>query len=369
MPTTSMYREDTGTWPKQIKLFEAFLQAREIAEGQIQEAGLTFESARASDNDELKEAGSTSDFATYLNNKITKRLMWAYNEAPSSWRRYAKTYSVSDYKPLEFTRLTEQEDLLPVPEGGPFHDSQIGQIVGPSVTVGKLGRTMSLTREALINDDLNQLRDRPAALGRAATRTLAKNVNRKLRENPKAYDGTAVFAEAHGNLGSKALEETPLSEAITAIRVQTEYNGNRIGLQPRTLVVPPELEMMARRILHSASVPQPAGSEGVSGKEIPFGRGGENVLSGLVDYVVETYLTDPSDWYLFADPNEAPVVAVGFLNGKEDPDIYLKDPGMRNVLGGSDPYSMEFDEIKWKIRHEYGTALVDWRGGFAALVA
>lgn len=199
------YRDDTGVWPKQVQLFEAFLQAHELAESRIQEAGLTFESARQSDDDALQEAGSTSDFATYLNNKITKRLMWGYGEAPSAWRRYSKTYSVSDYKPLEFTRLSEQEDLLPVQEGGAYHDSAISQIVGPSVTVGKFGRTMSLTREALINDDLNQLRDRPAALGRAAARTLGKNINRKLRENPKAYDGTAIFAEAHGNLSTEKL--------------------------------------------------------------------------------------------------------------------------------------------------------------------
>lgn len=362
------YRDDTGVWPKQVQLFEAFLQARELAEERIQEAGLTFESARASEDDLLQEAGSTSDFATYLNNKITKRLMWGYNEAPSAWRRYSRLYSVPDYKPIEFTRVSEQEDLLPVPEGGTYHDSAIEQIVGPTLTIGKFGRTMSLTREALINDDLNQLRDRPAALGRAAARSLAKNVNRKLRENPKAYDGTAVFAEAHGNLSTEKLEETPLGSAITSIRIQTEYSGNRIGLRPRTLVVPPEQEMMARRILNSAFVPQPAGSEGVSGETTPFGRGGDNVLSGLLDYVVEDYLTDADDWYVFCDPNEAPVLGVGFLNGVETPDIFLKDPGMRNVLGGSDPYSMEYDEIEWKVRQEYGTGFMDFRGAFAALI-
>jgi hypothetical protein len=35
---------------------------------------------------------------------------------------------------------------------------------------------------------------------------------------------------------------------------------------------------------------------------------------------------------------------------------------MRNVLGTSDPYSMEYDEVAWKARHDWGTAFLDWRG-------
>jgi hypothetical protein len=93
------------------------------------------------------------------------------------------------------------------------------------------------------------------------------------------------------------------------------------------------------------------------------------VLSGAVDYVVEDYVTDNNDWYLFADQNEAPVLATGFLNGAQQPQVFLKDPGMRLILGGSDPYSMEFDEIVWKIRHDWGTGVFDWRGVVKSIVA
>jgi len=41
---------------------------------------------------------------------------------------------------------------------------------------------------------------------------------------------------------------------------------------------------------------------------------------------------------------------------------------MRNVLGGSDPYTMEFDEIWWKVRQEWGTGMFDWRGATFASV-
>lgn len=360
-----MQFRDYGSWPGPNKLFEAFLESEAI---QGIDDGATGE--------ELRESGSTTDFATYLADKATKRLMWGYSDVSSSWRAYTRVYSVSDFKPISFTRLTEMADLLPVAEGGEYLDSEIAEIAGPSITVGKFGRLFSLTREAIINDDLNQLRERPAALGRAAARTIGHYIVDALEANGNTYDGQALFHTNHNNLltggSTYALSETALAAGITKLRLQTDPNGNRIGLRPRNLIVPAELELIARRIIQSTTVPLAgfaAGGGSPTQAQVQHGFGGNNVLSGIVDPIVEEYLTDPSDWYLAASPQEAPVVGVGFLNGKETPDIMLKDPGMRLVLGGSDPYGMEFDEITWKIRHEWGYSNLDWRGMVKAVVA
>lgn len=360
---------DYGDWHGPNKLFEGFLQQRQIDQHRLQEAGVTYADARRAEDEELRESGSTSDFATYLNDKANKRLMWGYGEVSANWRRYARTYSVPDFKPQTFVRLTEMQDLLPVPEGGEYKDSEIGEIVGPSFSVDTYGRLFSLTRKAIINDDLNQLRDRPAAMGRAAARSVSKSIVGKLEAPGNAYDGVPVFDASHGNLLTSPLDETSLADAITKLRLQTDPNGNRIGLTPAFLLVPAQLELTTRRILTSTTVPQPYGTGGQATTP-DYGRGNAH-LSQLVqlNYAVENFLTDANDWYLFADPNEAPVLAVGFLNGKDTPDIFLRDPGMRNVLGGSDPYSMEFDEIVWKIRHEWGTGIWDWRGAVKSAVA
>jgi len=57
------------------------------------------------------------------------------------------------------------------------------------------------------------------------------------------------------------------------------------------------------------------------------------------------------------------------LNGNTTPFIGLKDPGVRAVLGGNDPYSFEFDEVAYKLRHDFNFKPVEWRGIVAALVA
>jgi hypothetical protein len=365
-----MLFRDYGKVGKQVQLFEAFLQAREVAEGKLEEAGIGFDDAAFSEDEELKEAGTTSDFATYLNDKATKRVMWGYNESGTAWRRYTRSYNVPDFKPVSFVRLGEHQDLLPVPEGGEYKDSEISEIAGPSLTVGTFGRLFSLSRRALINDDLNQLRDRPAGMGRAAARSLRKDVFRTLNANPNAYDGVATFHASHGNLMSVALSEDSLATALTKMRLQTDPNGNRIDLTPRLLVIPPELEVTARRILNSTVIPQPSQSSSADiHATTVVGRGGSNPMAGVIDYVVESQFTDANDWYVFADQQEAPVLGVGFLNGVETPDVFLRDPGMRNLLGGSDPYTMEWDEIWWKIRHEWGVSILDWRGAVKSAVA
>jgi hypothetical protein len=363
---------------REVKLFEAFLDARENAEEALAEAGYDFDSLMEAINggedldEQLVESGSSSDFPNYLADKITKRLMWGYTDVDSNWRAYTRTYSVPDFKPISFTRLSEHQDLLEVPEGGRYEDSQIHEIVGPSITVRTLGRLFSLTRRVLINDDLNQLRDRPAAMGRSAARTLNKDVVGKLAANVLCYDGNALHSAAHNNLMSGAdanLSEDAAAQMMLLIRLQTTDDGNRIGLRMRTLVIPPQLETIADRIVASTTVPQP--QEGLTPVTPPVttlwatqqhGRGGANVLAARFAVVSDDYLMDPNDYYGFADPQEAPAMGTGFLNGDETPDIFLRDPGMRNVLGGSDPYSMEFDEIVWKVRHEWGTAALDWRG-------
>lgn len=337
----------TGSWPREVRLFEAYLDWAE------------------SDNAaELRESGSSSDFANYLTNVVGKRLMQTFREAPAIWERYTTTYNVPDFKPLSMYGLTEGQDLLPFDEGGEYKDSQISERVGPTMTVQTYGRLFSITRKALINDDLGLLRDTPGRLGRAAARTLNRSVVATLEGNGNAYDGTALFHSSHSNLVTDALSESGLSAAALKMNQQTDDNGNPIMVSADMLVIPGALEMTARRILNSVEVTIQG-----SGSTPAYGQGNANVVRGYVDYAVDRYLTDANDWYLFANPSDAPVISVGFLNGQREPQTMLKDPGMRLILGGNDPYSMEFDTIEYKVRHEWGTAIIDWRGAVKAAVA
>jgi len=65
----------------------------------------------------------------------------------------------------------------------------------------------------------------------------------------------------------------------------------------------------------------------------------------------------PLHSYLIAD-----MLEIGFIDGKEDPAVLVQDaPGVGMVFTR--------DRITYKVRHEYGGAVIDYRGFYKAVVA
>ena len=103
-----------------------------------------------------------------------------------------------------------------------------------------------------------------------------------------------------------------------------------------------------------------------------FDKGTLNPLNDILplDGVIrEAFMSDSNDWYLFADPQQVPAFAIGFVGGKREPFVGIKDPTVRDAMGaGMDPYTFDFDSIEFKVRHDFGVAPVDPRGAFRAVV-
>lgn len=388
----------------QIKLYDGFLQARARSERRMREAGLTDAAIHAWLNPRLhggdfpveqfagrlreagfqesgdpeapgrheellREAVSTSDLGNYLTTKVNTRLLATYNEEPPQWRQYARTFSATDFREMSFTRLGELADLLEMPEGGPPVDQPLRDEGGPVTKLKTFARLLTITRQAIVNDNFNQLAQRPAAMGRAAARSLGKNVVGQLTSNPVMFDGNRVFSSAHRNITTGPPDETTVQQMITMLRVQTDANGNRIGMRPFNMVIPPELEMRTRITLNSTVVPL-AGYAPASSRATPlnFGMGGINPLAGAVpNTIVETYSLDPASFWMSANPNQYPGLGVGFLNDRQEPDVFINDPGQRNVLGTSDPYALHTQDITWMVRHDRVSVWVDYRGWVASL--
>lgn len=319
---------------------------------------------------EAQEAATVSDFANFLAEKLYKILLADWAKAPSVWRAYLKQMPFSDFKTHNvMTPLGESDDLLKVPEGGPYHDSQLEDSDNITMKLATWGRTFSISRQAIINDEFNKLQDQPARFGRSAARTLAKNIVSILETPGNAYDAVAFFGNhlqidgsttaANNALTSSALDRTTLRTAVERMRGFKDKTGNRLGIVPAILLVPIELEFTAREILGSPLLI----GQGASAAPVPA----LNVMSEVnIRVEVDPYLTSGTTWYLFADPNTIPAFGVGFLNGKDTPDLMLKDPAVRLVLGGADPYSFEFDEIVYKVRHDWITKPVEPRGAIKA---
>ena len=309
----------------------------ELARESLVREGLT---ANYADRLELaREAiNSTSSFPIALSNVANKALMQGYETAPSTFATWAGKGSNRDFKPAKRFLLSEAAELKLVPEGGQFKDSQMSE-AGTNVSVLTFGRTFSLTRQAIINDDLGVFNDISSKFGRAAKNKINNMVYDLLSGNTVLEDGKALFSADRKNLATAGSELSVVSLAagVAAMRRQKHIGENRnLNISPTYLIVPPELEALAYQVVKS--VVDPARSNDTV-----------NPFSGRFTIVVDAALTDPHAWYLASRPTDVQTIEVTYLNGVETPRLETQT-------------GFKVDGIEYKVAIDCNATAIDFRG-------
>ena len=277
---------------------------------------------------------SSSDFPIILMNVVNKNLMAAYNEYPVTYPRLTRVVSASDFKEMYAIRLGSFGKLDLIPEGGEYKEKTISE-EGENYRIGTYGAIFSITRQAIINDDLNAFTRIPSELGRAARRTIEMNFYELLESNPTMSDGKLFFIGDHGNLASTAgpINEDTLREMDVLISSQKDVDGNPIALIPGYVIVPPSLWYDAKRWLTSPVLPGKSNNE-------------PNVYANWAEPIKSVYLKNASAWYVFCQPGGA--FEIAFLDGNQSPTIETKT-------------GFEVDGQQFKVRLDFGVGAVDYR--------
>jgi hypothetical protein len=304
----------------------------------------------------LAEALSVSSFDQILGDSITRRMLEYYNQPGlDQWRKLVSVGSVNDMRTQRRIRFGGYNNLSVVTEGSAY-----GALTSPTdeeatYAPSKKGGTEVITMEMIVNDDLGAIRDIPRRLGRAAAQTLHEFVFDILKDNGAIYDSVALFHASHGNLGSTALTAASLKAARLQMLKQADVsNSKRLGITPKYLVIPVDLEQDAFTILNSVFLPSGVGTAAPS--DANYAR-----TFGL-EPVSVPYWTDTNNWFLVASPMDVPTIEVGFLNGKEDPELFVQDQPVNGSMFSN-------DKITYKVRHIYGGAVLDYRGLQGNIVA
>jgi len=141
---------------------------------------------------------------------------------------------------------------------------------------------------------------------RAAQNTIELLTTAFYATNPTWVDGKTLFATDHPIEGGKysnklsaGLDDTSLASALNLFRRAVDWRGNPIMIEPAVLMVPPELEVKAKVLVGSMAYPT------VTGNSSPFqaNAGTANPFKGTLDVIVNPYLTDTNDWFVFASPS------------------------------------------------------------------
>jgi hypothetical protein len=318
----------------------------------------------------FQEAMTTSDFPLLFGDVLDRMLLGNYMEAPYSWNQVAKRTTVADFRTVKRYFVDGGESTLdPVPEQTEYPAAHLTE-GDYSYKVKKYGRRMPFSWEAMINDDLDALRDIPDRFGRAARRSEEKFVT-DLYFDANGPDATFISSANGNHLSSNpALSITALQDAMTLLAAQEDADGEPIMVEMATLWVPPALEIPAMNILNAIQLEIGDSSSATVPRMITV-NWMRNRLKLAVGYYIPQIVTTGSrgntSWMLVANPANLsrPVAEIGFLRGHETPEVWIKSPNAQRAGGGTvDAMDGDFDtdSIQYRIRHVFGGTLMDPKG-------
>jgi HK97 family phage prohead protease len=320
------------------------LRLTEIAKVCLERAGVPHRGMSELEMVKRAFTQSTSDFPILLENAMHKTLQAAYATAPDTWSRFCKIGSVTDFRAHNRYRTGSFGNLDALNELGEFKNKSVPDGEKASITAGTKGNVINISRQTIINDDLGAFIGLSQMLGRAARRTIEADVYALLASNPVMGDSVALFdAAGHGNLASSGavVNLTTIDAGRQAMAKQMDIGENDyLDLRPAIWVGPIAQGGNARTVNAAEFDPDTANK---------LHR--PNIVRGLFREVVDTPRITGNEWYMFADPMDAPVIEVAFLNGDQEP--FLDSMEGFNV-----------DGLQWKVRLDYGVAAIDWRGAY-----
>lgn len=279
---------------------------------------------------------STSDFPLLLANTAQKTLLSAYAAEQQTWRPLSRQRNLPDFKPV--TELEIAGQILPeaLLEGGEYKAATV-QEQSASWRIYTYGKKISVSRQLIINDDLDALSRIPEMIGRGMSLFESNQVWALLTGNATMnYDSKALFHADHNNSGTGAIGVSSVSDARKTLRNQSDIAGNRVNLRPRYLVVPTSLETAAQQFLAPIQ---------------PATTGDVNIFTGSMSLITEPRLDDASEavWYAAADPAQVDMIAHGYLAGEAGPQV--------DTVNDRDP-----DGVTIYARIDFGTTLLNHRG-------
>lgn len=329
---------------------------------------------------QLREAMTTSDFTNLFADVLDRQLLGSYMETPPVWQSFARRSTVADFRSVKRFAVDGAEGALPqVGQREEYPEAALSDSVD-SYSVGKYGRRVDLSWEAMVNDDLDAFRSIPGRLARAARRTENKFATQLYVDanGPHASLYTSgnknQIVTANGaSADDPKLSIAALRDAMTVLSKMVDADGEPITVDAITLVVPPALEVTAENILNATEL-WVSTDGGNSTQQVHVANWMRNRMTLQIDPyipIIASTANGGTSWFLFANPNTGrPALEVGFLRGYETPGLYERVSNARAVGGAAEAIgAFEDDSMAWKVRHVVGGARLTNTGGAKATVA
>lgn len=274
---------------------------------------------------------SDFSFTGAVGGAIDRRVREIYQSLEMPLAPIIRETTVGDFRPVDTYSIGGFPELKETPEGAEY---EAGTVLteGGSFSIKKYGRVLRVSFEAMINDDLRMLDT--AIRGVAGKAVTLRNRAAHDAFDARMADGFPLFRTQRKNLlGAVALDVAGLSQARAALRKQTSIDGEQMGLTPKFLIVGPDLETDAQRLVSPITA-------AVTGEVNPFASNLELIVDPLID---------DRSWIVAADTNVGDAIELAELRGYEGVQV-------EEVF---DPMT---DGFSWRARTFAGAHPTGWRG-------
>lgn len=287
-------------------------------------------------------AHGVSDFAYITTEVMNRTLREAYKVRPQTWRQISRQRSATDFRTLHSVDFGGDFELKEVNALGEYEQAVLSD-AATGLSVKRYGRTITLTFEAVVNDDLGVFERLPREFARKASTLESKIMWSLIRDNV-AINGTALFHADHGNVGgSGGITVANVAAGRKAMWEQRPFGSvdkdDFLEVTPDLLYVPPALESSAMQFVATA---------------VPTKLSDTNPYASTLTPVTEARLgaeAGGSDtyWYLFS--SDLPPLEHAYLDGYEAPTVQTKE--------GMNP-----DAVVMDARHIFGGAASEPKGSY-----
>ncbi|MDX8121582.1 Clp protease ClpP [Janthinobacterium sp. GMG2] len=280
-----------------------------------------------------------SDFPLLLANVANKAMLKGYEEAEETFQLWTAKGTLTDFKPGKRVDLNMFPALAQVQDGGEYTYATIGER-GETVQLATYGKMFSITRQGIINDDIDAFSKIPQRMGRAAIRTIGDLVYAILTSNPPMSDGVPLFHADHKNLLAAAAISTAGIDAMRVGMGLQKQGESLLGLRMAHLLVPLALEGTASVVRDSEYEVGAASKNNTT----------PNSVRNTFDVISEARLDANSSttWYGTANAALHDTVEVSYLDGNEAPTLEQQN-------------GWHVDGVEFKVRIDAGVKALDYR--------
>lgn len=286
----------------------------------------------------------TGDFPALLGGVGQRVLRAAYDQAPSTYQLWARrAANLPDFRIRQAIGVGGDVELKKLNEHGEYTYGSLSEDA-TGYRAFTFGRSLAITRQMIVNDDLDALTRTGTRFADAARRLENRLVYEQILKNPVMSDGEGLFHAEHKNLLTGASSKFSL-EALSSLRMlmrkQTGLDQEALNIAPAFLLVPSDLETLAYQYTSPNYQPTKAGDIN------EFRTGGRTALEPVVEPLLDAVST--TAFYLAARAGQVDTVEFAYVDGYE---------GLRTETFASE----DVDGVKLRASLDFAAKCLDFRG-------